>query len=167
MIKVTKKVDYSNNVIVEIENEKQEVFSILAGGADIYWMMTNYNPENAFVVTEEDDKKFYYQIKDLLEIIKENDDPMNKTYKEDIFEWSSDAYGKIENAHKLTIKKEKDQFVIHFWQNPNNEFLFQKLCTISFCLSGSRNEVISKAFSSMLLEYKYDENFMKTLKKAK
>jgi len=147
-----------------LSNEKNDAFSILYGGADLYWTMEDYYDENEFIVTEKD-IPFYNQLTNLFKIIKKYD-KHNLLLKENCFEWISDAYGLKEDAHKLTITKNNNTFIIKFIQNRNNFFCMKDICAISFCLSGSNHQEIANAFSLMFLEYKDDRKVkVKSLKK--
>lgn len=141
------------------ENDDGDIFKIHYAGGDLYWTMINYHSNNKFLITKEE--TIYFNLQQLFKKIESFDLPYDKTFNDNCFEWLSEAYGVLENAHKLLIKKEEDYFIIKFIRNPNN-FLVGKLCPICFCLSGSRNPRIAYAFSSMFLDFNNNDK-IKTL----
>lgn len=152
-MEIYKNITIDNKEELILKNSKNQSFKIHYGGADLYWSMSEYEEDNMFIITKEDEI-FYLQLEKIFEIIKECDNPYHRTLNNNCFEWLSEAYGTEVEAHKLLIKKENDNFYIKFIRNPNN-FSPIDTCFISFCLSGSRNQTIANAFSIMFLEYKY------------
>ncbi len=113
--------------------------------------MLNYHKNNKFCITKES-KILFSQIENLFDQI-EQYDISHTLLNNKCFEWSSEAYGIPENANKLTITKNNDNFTISFLKNPNNKFNIQNICAVCFCLNGSKNEQIANAFSTMIYEY--------------
>lgn len=154
-MKIYKNTLDNNRYELILENDKNEVFKICYGGADLYWSMSDYHENNRFNITPEDGT-FYSDLENLFKLIQKCDDEYNRLLNGNCFEWLSEAYGLPEYAHKLLIKKEQDSFSIEFIRNPDN-FSPINTCYISFCLSGSRNQRIANAFSTMFLQYQnYD-----------
>ena len=90
--------------------------------------------------------------------IKVYDNKYDRCLIDEQFIWYSEAYGEIEEAHKLIITKLDNLFSIKFYLNPNNQlFNISGNCPICFCLSGSRNQKIANLFSEMFLEYQYSD----------
>jgi len=134
------------NEIVLIDNEDKKIVIHYAGG-DLYWTMLNYNSDNIFYITK-NEKELYFEMEELFEAIKLNDNIYFKLLNNNTFEWISEAYGTVEEQNKLTITKEENTYIIKFYQNPNR-LGNKNLCPICFCLSGSRNLMIVGAFSKM------------------
>lgn len=145
-----------------IKNEKEETFVITYGGADLYWLMDDYNSDNNFIISKETGL-FYEELDKVFKIIEEKDNNYDKTLTGNCFEWLSDAFGLPEHANKLQITKEQDKYCIKFIRNPEN-WSPQYTCYISFCLSGSKNTHIATAFSKMVLNCLEKENNKKLIK---
>ncbi|MGI5898049.1 MAG: hypothetical protein ACOX6Q_02720 [Candidatus Dojkabacteria bacterium] len=120
---------------------------------DPYWVMYPYYPNNSFVVPCE--HIFYPYLIELFKGIEKNDNPYNRTLKDNLFTWYSEGHGELDEANTLSIKKEEDVFNISFYNNPKNFFYNQYKCFIRFDLSGSRNVKISGLLARMLNEIKY------------
>jgi len=151
-MKILKNVINEHKYELTLIDNQNNTFNIHYAGADLYWSMNNYFDGNEFTVAKEDNI-FHDQLERLFCIIQKYDRYKNLLVN-DHFEWISEAYGITEEAHKLTITKINDSFKIRFFQNKNNPFCLKDFCSICFCLSGSRNQEIANAFSSMFLEYK-------------
>lgn len=145
------------NDFISVTNEKQQSFKIGYWGCDLYWTMKDYAKNNLFVVTKED-ILFYSFMNTLFSKIEEYDNPYDKCLEDNRFEWKSEAEGLLENAHQLVITKMDDCYTIQFLKNLN-KFLMGNVCSICFCLSGSRNEQIASTFS--LMSMKLRDNFSK------
>lgn len=156
-MEIYKNITIDNKYELVLKNAKNEMFKIHYGGADLYWSMSEYHDNNGFVITQEDGI-FYLQLEKIFKLIEECDNPYDRLLNNNCFEWLSESYGQREDANKLLIKKENNSFHIKFIRNPNN-FSPVDTCFISFCLSGSRNQEIANAFSTMFLEYRdYNPN---------
>ena len=131
-----KKEGYSGFAIV---NQKGEQFKIHYAGGDLYWTMVDYCGDNEFVV-ERRDSLFYEELEIIFNLIGNERSSM---------EWVSEAYGEKENANKLLISRDGDEFRIKFYQNPNRMFARKDLCAICFCLSGSDYQHVANEFSLM------------------
>ena len=139
-----------NNYEINLTNEKNNEFIIHFAAGDLYWTMVDYYVDNEFGITKDDDLLFK-QFENLFLEIKKHDNPYNKLLNNDCFEWISEAYGLMEDANRLIILKDNDNFIIKFFQNPKKVFR-KDICTICFCLSGSKNQDIANLFSYMLHE---------------
>lgn len=135
-------------------SDNNHSFDMIIGGSDFYWNLNNYDNVNKTFVITKDDKKLYKMISELFNISTINDDKFQPTIKNNIFEWESESCGIPEDANKLTIIKNKDDFSIEFWKNP--QIMFNS-CSICFCLSGSRNQKIAYAFMNMYLNFRDKE----------
>lgn len=133
-------------------NEDGNTFIIHYAGGDLYWVMLNYHKDNQFIVTK-DDKILFSQLTQLFKEIKKYDKSTPKLLNDNCFKWISEAYGLEEESNNLTITKYDDKFIIKFYQNSNNPFNNKDICAICFCLSGSRNQNITTAFSVMFQQY--------------
>lgn len=148
----------NNKFEIIIQNELGQEFKIHFGGADLYWSMADYVPNNRFTVTKED--LLYNQLDNIFTIALEND-KNHKLITENCLEWKSEAYGQEDSAHRLLITKNQNDYFIEFIRNPE-DFSPENTCYISFCLNGSSNQTIASAFSKMFLEYKnYDIDKLK------
>ena len=116
-------------------------------GSDFYFVMYNYHDDNKFVITE--DNVLYTYFKNLFNEIRINDNPYNRTINSNKFTWVSEEYGEYENANRLIITELDDCYIIQFYNNPNKIFGNSKICSICFCLSGSKNQNIANAFAMM------------------
>ncbi len=156
--------DSNQRCSIRLTNDKNQSFLMQFSGADFYWIMLHYDEHNEFSVTEEDSFLFS-QMQQLFQIIQKYDDPYNKTLINNTFTWDSEDYGTYKQANKLIITFENNTFSIKFYQNPNQKFNNQFLCPICFCLSGSKNEKIASAFSSMFLKFQnYQNDFSNSCK---
>lgn len=164
-MEINKIEDSNRRCSIELKNDKNQSFLMQFSGADFYWIMLHYDEHNEFNVTE-DDSFLFSKMQQLFKIIQKYDDPYNKTLINNTFTWDSEDYGIYEKANKLIITFQNNTFSIRFYQNPNREFNNKFLCPICFCLSGSKNEIIASAFSSMFLKCQnYQNNFTNICKK--
>ena len=124
-------------IIVEDNNSK---FIIGWFGADVYWIMLDYIPDNKFIVTKSSPKLWEF----LSTLFKENH------FKNCTFIWNSEAgINRIDNRLKIT--KGQNYFKIRFFQGEKDSLSkLQNTCPICFCLSGSRNPKIAESFSIFL-----------------
>ncbi len=114
--------------------------------------MIPYIEDNVFVITKED-VYLYSKMQDLFKIIQKCDRVDSKTLLDNTFTWLSEDYGPYENANKLIIEFKDNSFIIKFYQNLNREFNIEDICSICFCLNGSKNQDIASAFSLMFLDF--------------
>ncbi len=141
--------DYLSNYILSVCDGKHH-FEMLMGGADFYWFC-NRNCLNKPFVVNKTNEGIYEIVDRLFNSAKKYDSKYDSMFKENVFEWTSEA-GVIEKANKLIITQEEKRYIINFWKNTKTMW---RDCSINFCLSGSRNENISYVF---LKEY---QNFDK------
>lgn len=142
---------------ITIKNKNNEIFIIHYLAGDLYWTMVSYNESNEFIITKQDEI-IYSLIDELFKKIKDNDNTYDKLLNDDIFEWKSESYGLEEEQNKLTIERENHAYRIKFYQNLNNKFLRKDICSICFCLSGSKNQKIANDFSMLYHEYMNNSN---------
>jgi len=137
-----------------IINNDDRYFKIFFAGSDVYFTMDDYNEENAsdnrFVINH--DNILYDYLEELFN---------NHLKGQKVLEWYSEAYGKIETQNKLTITREKKQYIIDFFQNKENLFNLKGTCYVCFCLSGSNNQKIANYFGKMLNELIYNKSLVK------
>jgi hypothetical protein len=122
-----------------VVNDQGNVFRIHYAGGDLYWTMIDYVKDNEFVVGKED-FDFYKGLENIFSLLGDSIS---------CFEWFSESYGEKENANKLFINKIDKGFCIKFFQNPNRDINRKDICSICFCLSGSRCQNIANEFSLM------------------
>lgn len=114
-------------------------------GADLYWIMENYHESYKFVITK-GQATLYEGLQTIFRFMKMRKEP---ELKDNVFNWLSEARQPEESNH-MTITKEKNKFIVEFFQNPNDYIsIGSKTCAICFCLSGSRNASIANMFSAM------------------
>ena len=130
-------IDSRKQIIVQDGNNK---FIIGFFGADVYWIMLDYIPENKFTI--KNDCPYIYEFLENLF--------STERFKNCTFTWLSEAR-LPENSSTLKITKGKDFYRIKFIQH-EGDFLARakNICPICFCLSGSRNQRIANKFSLML-----------------
>lgn len=141
----------TNKNQITLINESGNKMVIQFAGADLYWTKLDYCDNEEFIISSSDEPLFFY-LENIFNRIEEYDISYPKLLNNNTFEWISEAYGIPEESNKLTITKETDRYVIKFFQNPNNIFNVKNLCSVCFCLSGSRNPSIASMFSIMLHE---------------
>lgn len=141
------KINDNKKSIIILREDNGDEMQMLYGGADFYFGMNRYHDNNQFIITK--DNELYSYFKKLFEIIKQNDDPYNKTLTDNKFVWISEDYGELENNHRLIITEEETKYTIKFYNNPNKWFCNAKTCYICFCLSGSKNQKIASSFAIM------------------
>lgn len=141
------KINENEKSLVILREDNGSEMKMLYGGADFYFAMDNYCENNKFIIKE--DNELYQYFKNVFDEIKVNDNPADKMLKDNKFVWISEDYGEYENNHRLIITEEKTEYTIQFYQNPNKLFCNAKMCYISFCLSGSKNQQIANAFAMM------------------
>jgi len=130
----------------------------VAGNQDLYWIPKNYKQVKSFYI-DENDAFLYNVFSSLFELIKKNDsDGLSypKTLNGNKFTFISEDFHEDE-AHRIEIVKEKDQFIINFIKN-NNLGLYGGLrrgCVICFCNSGSRVPKVEQLFMIMFNELAY------------
>jgi len=113
-------------------------------GTDLYWVMLDYHEGNKFIITKEN-AKLYEFLKNMFKFMRERKEP---ELKGNVFHWLSEARQPEESNH-MTITKLKGNFIVEFFQNPNDYIsVGSKTCAICFCLSGSRNWNITSMFSA-------------------
>ena len=137
------------NYEIVLENDKKDKFKMHYAGCDLYWTMLDYYDNNEFYITKKEELLFV-QIKEIFSKIRECDNSHSKLLNNNSFEWISEAYGIPEESNKLIITESEERFTIKFYQNSNRIFNTKSICSICFCLSGSRNQKIANAFSIML-----------------
>ena len=130
----------------------------VAGNQDLYWIPENYKQVKSFYIYKSDEFLFNVFCS-LFELIKKNDsDGLSypKTLNGNKFTFISEDYHEDE-AHRIEIVKEKDQFIINFIKN-NNLGMYGGLrrgCVICFCNSGSRVPKVEQQFMLMFNELAY------------
>ena len=128
-----------------VMKQGEDEFLIRYFGADLYWVMGNYHEGNKFIIT----KKHGILYEGLQTIFRFMKTRQTHELKGNVFNWLSEARQPEEFNH-MTITKERNKFVIEFFQNPNDYIaIASKYCAICFCLSGSRNADVANMFSTM------------------
>ena len=145
--------EYKYEII--LTNDVGNKFKMHYAGGDLYWTMLNYCENNSFYISEND--LLYVQLKQLFDKIEQNNQYC-KLLNNNCFEWISEAYGIPEESNKLIIIKNNNSFIIKFFQNPNRKFNIKDICSVCFCLSGSRYQDIAAEFSMMFYNLKEYEN---------
>lgn len=133
--------------IIKIKKDNANEFQMKFEGSDFYFVMYNYQDDNKFVISK--DNELYIYFKNLFNDIRINDNQYNRMLNENKLIWISEDYGEYENANRLIITKLDNSFIINFYNNPNKMFGNAKVCPICFCLSGSKNQNIANAFAMM------------------
>jgi len=141
-----------------LSNELNDKFLIHFAGGDLYWTMLDYHDNNEFVITK-NDKILYEWIENLFIEIADKE-RYSELLKNNTFQWSSEAYGLLENANRLTILKDFDKYIIKFYQNPTKMVFRKDICTVCFCLSGSRYQDIANMFSYMFYTLLENKNIL-------
>ena len=132
----------SNKKFIVEQGEDEFVISYF--GADHYWVMLNYHENNKFVITKKQEK-LYEGLQTIFKFMKIRKEPQ---LKDNVFNWLCEA-SLPEVSNHMTIKKERNRFIVEFFQNPNNYIsVAHKTCGICFCLSGSRNPSVATMFSA-------------------
>ena len=127
----------------------------VGGNGDLYWLPSDYKKVQSFYIGK-DDEIFYPTLEKLFCDIKQKDDKYRPTLEENKFTFISEDSHEDE-AHRLEIIKEKEQFIINFLRNPNEHlYAFPKRgCNICFCNSGSRVPTVEQLFMLMFNELAY------------
>jgi len=160
---IKKKIDGVIRELILI-NEIGDKFTMHYAGQDFYWTMFDYHAGNEFIISK-DDEIIFSEMEKLFNVIIKKDNPYSSLLKDSCFEWISESYGVPEESNKLTIKKTDNKYIINFFQSPKKAFFRKDICSVCFCLSGSRNREISTAFSIMFHDYIQDgKNKQKVLK---
>lgn len=154
-----KQTKYDLNITDKLGND----FTMLVGGnLDLYWVPENYKQVQTFYIDESDEFVYAAFLK-LFNIIKQKDGNgynYPKSFNGNVFTFISEDFPEDE-ANRLEIVKEKNQFVIRFIKNENLGIYgsFRRGCAICFCNSGSRVPEIEQEFMLMFnnLAYFNDE----------
>lgn len=141
------KINENEKTIIILRENNGDEMKMLYGGLDFYFVMDNYYDNNKFII--EENNQLYPYFKSLFEEIKFNDNSYNKMFVDNKFVWMSEDYGEYENNHRLIIEELEKEYIIQFYNNPNKLFRNPKVCSISFCLSGSKNQQIANSFAMM------------------
>jgi len=159
MITKIKRDNDSNKVNLVVTDKFGNSFTMMVGGnLDLYWVPQNYNKVKCFYISKEDE--FVFNIfRALFNIIEKNDGnglDYPKTLVGNKFTFISEDFPEDE-AHKLEIIKEDNQFVINFIKNENLGIYggFRRGCPICFCNSGSRVPKVEQQFMLMFNELAY------------
>lgn len=120
---------------IKLKDQEEKIIMFYAPSTDFYLVRQNYKDNNSFVIDK--DNILYPYLKFL---------PMENN----TFIWESEDYGEYEGNNKMIIKKEEEKYTIEFIQN---KMTFNKdICTICFCLSGSKDQRVVEIFTSMFHE---------------
>lgn len=144
-----------------IDKNNNSFIMHVAGNQDLYWIPKDYKKTQSFYI-DKSDKLLYSVFCKLFEYIKKYDsDGLQylKTLEGNKFTFISEDFH-VDEAHRLEIIKEKDQFVINFIKNENLGIFggFRRGCVICFCNSGSRVPKIEQLFMLMFNELAYYNN---------
>ena len=146
---------YNLRLIDKFDNS----FVMLVGdNGDLYWLPEDYKRVKEFYIDKDD--AFLFDVFNQLfnAIVKRDNDKynINKTVEGNTFTFiSEDCH--VDEAHRLQIVREDEQFVIKFLRNPNEHlYTFPKRgCNICFCNSGSRIPKIEQLFMLLFNELAY------------
>lgn len=131
-------------------------FTMMVGGnLDLYWVPDNYKECTRFIINKDDE--FLFNTFDILfEDIRENDSMYCPTINGNEFNFFSEDYPEDE-ANRLRITKEEDEFVIDFIRNEDREnwSLPHRGCNICFCNSGSRVPKVEQQFMLLFNDLAY------------
>ncbi len=130
----------------------------VAGNQDLYWIPSDYKNVKTFYI-DKSDEFLFSTFCELFKAIKQNDSDglqYPKSMNGDKFSFISEDYHEDE-ANRLEIIKEKNQFVINFIKNENEGVFggFRRGCIICFCNSGSRVPNVERQFMLMFNELAY------------
>lgn len=160
MIKKVKRNNDSDILVDLVVTDKfnNEFIMTVAGNQDLYWIPKNYKHVKSFYI-DKDDKFLFDVFSSLFKLIKKNDsDGLSypKALNGNKFTFISEDFPEDE-AHKLEIIKEKNQFILNFVKNENLGLFggFRRGCVICFCNSGSRIPKIEQQFMLMFNELAY------------
>ena len=160
IIKKVKRNDDSDKLVDLVITDKfNNSFTMtVAGNQDLYWIPHNYKEVQSFYI-DQDDEFLFNVFSFLFEKIKKNDsDGLSypKTLNGNKFTFISEDYHEDE-AHKLEIIKEKNQFVFNFIKNENLGIYggLRRGCVICFCNSGSRVPKVEQQFMLMFNKLAY------------
>ena len=160
MITKVKRNEDSDKLVDLIVTDKfnNEFVMTVGGNQDLYWIPKNYKQVKSFYIDKED-KLLFNVFSTLFKLIKENDSnglSYPKTLNGNKFTFISEDFPEDE-AHRLEIIKEKDQFILNFIKCENLGMYggFRRGCVICFCNSGSRVPKIEQQFMLMFNELAY------------
>ena len=144
--------------LVVADKFNNEFVMTVGGNEDLYWVPKNYKQVKSFYI-DENDEILYNIFTKLFQLIKKNDSDgfsHPKTLNGNTFTFISEDFPEDE-AHKLEIIKEKNQFVINFIKSENLGIYggFRRGCVICFCNSGSRVPKVEQQFMLMFNELAY------------
>lgn len=149
---------YNLRLIDKFDNS----FVMLVGdNGDLYWLPEDYKRVKSFFIDKDD--TFLFNIFNQLfkAIVKADNDKYNirKSVVGNTFTFISEDCHEDE-AHRLQIVKENEQFVINFIRNEDiSPWSFPKRgCNICFCNSGSRIPKIEQLFMILFNELAYYNN---------
>ena len=150
-MKVVKELDQYNKEVIKIINDNGSAFLMHFGGADFYWTMSDYYDGNQFIIDK--NNPLFKPLSKVFKIIRRKDVKWEQTLKNNSFEWISEAAGLLEDKSKLCITDNSESFSVQFVRNPKDVYgHITNICSISFCMSGSRNPDIAYAFSNMFVQ---------------
>lgn len=139
-MRIYKQIVDNRNEIVVYNNKGK--FIIGWFGTDLYWIMPEYISSNCFTIKK--DVPYLFEFFEKLF--------STHHFKNNTFIWLCEA-GLPENSSTLKITKGKSFYRIRFIQNPKDIIAHARnICSICFCLSGSKNQEIANEFSILLHE---------------
>lgn len=134
------KIKFNNKTDIKISDKFGNAFFMHFGdNLDLYWIPEDFKKASTFFIDEED-KIFHPILNKLFNLIENTETEYFKPQIENnCFTFISEDCHE-DDAHRLQIKKEKNQFIIDFQRNENHSISHfpKRGCNICFCNSGSR-----------------------------
>lgn len=125
------------------------------GAGDPHITMYPYTENNLFVIPNSHPFNPYIaELFERIEDVEKDKKPDDKILKDGCFTWLSDAGGtEDDEVNILTIKRGgNNSFEMSLFDNPNNPYGMQNICSVRLRLSGSKDDRVSTLFGIMLNE---------------
>lgn len=139
------------------KNNKSFIMTV-GGNLDLYWLPENHK-ENRIFEIDKNNELLFNIFEQLFGAIEKRDDKYSPVLQDNKITFVSEDWHEDE-ANKLEITKNKDNFVIEFIKNENKEAwtVPHRGCAICFCNSGSRVPDVEQLFMRMFnyLAYQCD-----------
>ena len=126
---------------------KGDSFVMTVGGnLDLYWIPDNYKKCTSYTI-KKDDKLAYEIFRQLFCAVRKRDDRYFPVMHGNRLEYISEDFH-VDEANRLTIDEMKDEYIINFVRNENEESwtIPHRGCAICFCNSGSRVPRVESLF---------------------
>ena len=141
------------------KNNKSFIMTV-GGNLDLYWIPENHKETTTFEI-DKNDKLTFNIFNQLFDAVKKNDGQYNPVLQGNKITYISEDWPE-EEANKLSIEKNDDNFIINFIKNENKEAwsLPHRGCNICFCNSGSRVPKIEALFMRMFNYLAYESELI-------